>query len=331
MSLHLPGRRLVQTARSLTARPSPSLHLKNLLPQSQCRQASIFNRFGWGKKKKADPLAEAVEKQEVDAKKYYERLNKRTAGDSIFDEEIKSSEAEKGEGETGMPMAGYGFSNAREHKMRALDPDPRWRVKWQRRRIMQMVRNTGKPLSKDQQNRLVEREHHDHSDNLQTSVKKLVHLAHQLAGKTVDEAITQMKYSKKKMGKELVYVLNEARDNAIVTRGMALGAVNGEVLDKPKKIQTKDGRWIEVQDPTRLYIDQAWVGKGPWRGVRVQYHSRGRQSLMWKPTTRMYVVLKEEKTRIRLHEEKLEKQAKKKPWVHLPNRPVTAQRQYYSW
>lgn len=43
------------------------------------------------------------------------------------------------------------------------------------------------------------------------------------------------------------------------------------------------------------------------------------------------MVLKEEKTRIRQHEERVAKEAKKAPWVHLPNRPVTAQRQYYSW
>jgi len=43
------------------------------------------------------------------------------------------------------------------------------------------------------------------------------------------------------------------------------------------------------------------------------------------------IVLKEEKTRIRLHDEKLAKQRRLGPWVHHPNRPVTAQRQYYAW
>lgn len=41
--------------------------------------------------------------------------------------------------------------------------------------------------------------------------------------------------------------------------------------------------------------------------------------------------LKEEKTRLRLYDEKIEKEAKAKPWVHLPNRPIYAQRPYYSW
>jgi len=43
------------------------------------------------------------------------------------------------------------------------------------------------------------------------------------------------------------------------------------------------------------------------------------------------VVLKEEATRIRLHEEREKKTQNRKVWVQLPNRPVTAQRQYYSW
>lgn len=43
------------------------------------------------------------------------------------------------------------------------------------------------------------------------------------------------------------------------------------------------------------------------------------------------VVLKEEVTRVRLHKERETKAAKKKVWVQLPNRPITAQRQYYSW
>lgn len=43
------------------------------------------------------------------------------------------------------------------------------------------------------------------------------------------------------------------------------------------------------------------------------------------------VVLKEEKTRIRLYEEREEKLRNRKVWTQLPNRPITAQRQYYSW
>ena len=43
------------------------------------------------------------------------------------------------------------------------------------------------------------------------------------------------------------------------------------------------------------------------------------------------VLLKEEATRMRLSQEKEDKRKAKKPWVPLPDRPVTAQRQYCMW
>lgn len=43
------------------------------------------------------------------------------------------------------------------------------------------------------------------------------------------------------------------------------------------------------------------------------------------------VLLKEEKTRIRQHEERTAKEQRKGPWVHLPSRPVYGQRPYYAW
>lgn len=47
--------------------------------------------------------------------------------------------------------------------------------------------------------------------------------------------------------------------------------------------------------------------------------------------TDIAVILKEEATRLRMHAEKEEKFKNRKVWVQLPNRPITAQRQYYSW
>lgn len=221
------------------------------------------------------------------------RMSDRTAGDSIFEDEIKESEATTN---TGVESAdAYNPTLVKEHVMRAIDPDPRWRVRWQRKKVMQMVRN-GNKMTKEQKLKLVEKDHVFQSDNMETSTKKLVHLAHQIAGKTVEDAITQMRFTKKKTGKQLVYYLELARDEAIAKRGMGLGAATGELLPRPRQIRvkdgTKDGRLIEVTDPTRLYVDQAWVGKGPYRGVRIQYHARGRQSAMWKPATRELLFLR---------------------------------------
>ena len=43
------------------------------------------------------------------------------------------------------------------------------------------------------------------------------------------------------------------------------------------------------------------------------------------------VVLKEEATRIRQMEEREVERKRRKPWVPLPDRPVTAQRQFPLW
>lgn len=220
-------------------------------------------------------------------KRIFDKMTNRTAGESVFDEEIKGVEETTPE-QTGDIHHGHGaISYAKEHVARALDPHPRWRVRWQRRKVMQMVRNGGK-MTKEQRIAATEKEVTQKSESLDTSTKKLMFLTRQIAGKTVDDAITQMRYSKKKTAPDIIYALKEARDRAIVSRGMGLGQVNGEILDKPSKIQTKDGKWLEVNDPTRLYVDQAWVGKGEPRGMRIQYHARGRMSQMVKPTAREF-------------------------------------------
>ncbi|KAI0426336.1 ribosomal protein L22/L17 [Xylaria sp. FL1042] len=325
MSLHLPARQAANAARASIAKPS--LHLQYLLPRTQRRNAwSLAGMFGMKREARSEetPLAKELTKREKQSR-VVERMGSRTQGATIFDEEIKSSE----KSETKEPPSQNAYSKMKEHMERALDPDPRWRVRYQRKKIMQMVRSNGQ-LSKKEQLKLTEKELRSASQVLPTSTKKLVHLSHQIVGKTVEDAITQMRYSKKKMAREVRYQLEEARDEAIARRGMGLAAQDGETM-APRKIQTKDGKTIEVTDPSRLYVDESWVTKGPWRRARIHYRGRGRMAVMWSPTTKINLVLKEEKTRIRQHDERVAKEAKKAPWVHLPNRPVTAQRPYYSW
>ncbi|KAI0110745.1 ribosomal protein L22/L17 [Nemania sp. FL0031] len=335
MSLHLPARQAANAARASIAKPS--IHLQYLLARTQRRNAWL-PRINWPRKKSEagasdSPLAKMLTKREKEMK-LTERLGSRTQGETIFDEELKAAEdkqtkeadIQQAKQAAASPM---GWSGMKEHMERGLDPDPRWRVRYQRKKVMQMVRAGGK-LSAEERIKLSEKELTSKSEILPTSTKKLVHLSHQIVGKTVEDAITQMRFSKKRMAREVKYQLEEARDTAIAERGMGLGVQSGETPAK-RKIQTKDGRTIEVQDPTRLYVDQSWVAKGPYRGTRIQYHARGRMSVMWRPTTSIHLVLKEEKTRIRQHDDRVAKEAKKAPWVHLPNRPVTAQRQYYSW
>ena len=172
----------------------------------------------------------------------------------------------------------------RENMAYVVDPNPRARIRWQRKKVMQMVRGNGQ-LSREERIKMTERELTFKSHWMPTSLKKLVMLSRQIAGKTVDEAIAQMKWSKKKMGAEVKYVLEEARDLAIASRGMGLGQVNGETFSQPKKIRTDDGRWLEITDPTRLYVAQSWIGRGAWRGKRVDYKGRARMGIILHPST----------------------------------------------
>lgn len=204
--------------------------------------------------------------------------------DNIFQDEIEA--ATKTGGADATDQAGN-EQKTRENMAMVVDPDPLARVRWQRRKVMQMVRKNGK-LTKEEKLKMTERELVHTSPFMATSVKKLMLLSRQIAGKSVDDAITQMTWSKKKMAAEVKYYLEEARDLAVAQRGMGLGKVNGETYANAKKIQTKDGRWVEVVDPSRLYIAQTWVGRGPWRGKSPDYKGRGRMGIIQHPSTCMY-------------------------------------------
>lgn len=255
-------------------------------PSSQRRHKWSINVFkGWGKgdnknaaaSRGSDPTVDELD----DPKKRQQFLERNMHGaveDNIFQDEIEAprpaaaTEAQQAEQKT------------RENMAMVTDPDPRSRIRWQRKKVIQMVRSNGHQ-TKEQRLKMTERELLHRSHFMPTSVKKLVMLARQIAGKPVDDAITQMQWSKKKMAAEIKYYLEEARDLAVAQRGMGLGSVNGETLDKPRKILTKEGKWMEVADPTRMYIAQSWVGRGPWRGKSIDYKGRGRMGIIQHPST----------------------------------------------
>lgn len=287
----------------------PSLHLRYLLPRTQRRNAW----FGWGRGSgggggdSSKPLIDEMSKRERQ-QKLLQRMSDNTQGSSIFDEEIKDPARARGPGEGGgeggeggedggavaarrrqQQAALSGPSRMKEHRARAEDPDPRWRIRYQKKKIMQVMRGPRiKPAHEQRADRirLTEKQITHSSDLIPTSTKKLVHLAHQIVGKTVDDAIVQMRFSKKKMAREVRYQLEEARDHAIASRGMGLGEPEGRLLPEPRRIQTKDGRWLEIEDPTRLYVDESWVTKGPYRAPKIKYHARSRMSAQYRPTTR---------------------------------------------
>ncbi len=254
---------------------------------------------------------------------------------------------------------------------RILDPVPNARRRWERKQVIQMVRRGGR-LNKTQFIKRTEREHLVKSHNMKTSVKKLGALARQIQGKTIDDAITQMRFSKKKVATEVLKQLEFARDEAVVMRGMGLGSVQlGEMtsasgegeealeieegaervdvrasplaIDPPLGenvnaeqqvgIQLKDGKRHRIPDSSAIYIDQAWVGRGPY-GTLPDPRARGRMFVMRTPWTSITLLLKEEATRIREYEEREAKRRRQKlgnVWVHLPDRPIQTKQQWYSW
>ena len=131
-----------------------------------------------------------------------------------------------------------------------------------------------------------------------TSIKKLGPLARQIAGKSVDDAIVQMRFSKKKVAADVLKHLEYARDEAIVKRGMGLGGVKkapevrdedeGKQVEERKEIVIRDkkGKKRRIKDKTQIYVDQAWVGRGAY-GFELDYRARGRVNFMLPPTTSM--------------------------------------------
>lgn len=200
---------------------------------------------------------------------------------NIFQEEIETAKPDE-HADIQRPVT----VKTKENMAMVTNPDPRSRARWQRRKVIQMVKRNGH-ITKEDRLKMTERELLHKSEFLPTSVKKLVMLARQIDGKTLEDAITQMQWSKKKMATEIKFYLEEARDLAIAHRGMGLGRINGEIFEKPRKIQTKEGKWLDINDPTRLYIAQSWVGRGTWRGKEIDYKGRGRMGIIQHPSTSM--------------------------------------------
>ncbi|RDL37615.1 putative mitochondrial large ribosomal subunit [Venustampulla echinocandica] len=326
MSLNLPVRRAVRSATALTG----SQRSPFLLPYLQRRTLFNFGITGWGSGR-SQQLDQVVKPKNPLTEEYLRKkatpkggslVRGDLASSSIFEDEETAGPKPKSKG------AGAPLQRNPETMAAALDPNPKARMRWERKMVIREIRKRGR-LTRAQQIKRQERELLSKSHDFKTSVKKLVPLAHQIVGKTLEEAIVQMRFSKKKAAKDVKEHLEHAKNEAIVRRGMALGKVQGQEFT-PRNIQTKDKKTVKVDDPTRLYIDQAWVGRGLY-GKSLDIRARGRVFILKHPTTSISVILKEEKTRIRQHEERQTKIKNRKVWMQLPNRPVTAQRQFYSW
>jgi ribosomal protein L22 len=161
----------------------------------------------------------------------------------------------------------------------ALDPNPEARIRWQRKMVIRDVRKRGR-MTRKQVIKRTERELISKSHAVQTSVKKLVPLAKQITGKTLEDALIQMRFSVKKAAKDVREHLVHAKNEAIVRKGMNLK--KGQF--RPIHIQTKDKKTVRVDQPTSLYIEQAWVGRSRY-GKSLDSRARGQVHIMKNPST----------------------------------------------
>lgn len=237
----------------------------------------------------------------------------------------KKKAAEKDVGDGPAPLE-------ERHKDRlqvALNPNPKAQLRWEKKMVIREIRKRGR-VPKPVQIQRTERESLSKSHWFKTSVKKLGPLARQIAGKNIDEAILQMRFSKKKAAEDVLGHLEHAKNVAMVRAGMGLGSSDPV---KPITVTLKTGERKKINDPTAIYIQQAWVNRGPY-GFDMDHRARGQINRLRPPATGLSVLLKEEKTRVREWEDREADALRKRKsqlWTQLPDRKISAQNQYYSW
>jgi ribosomal protein L22 len=202
-----------------------------------------------------------------------------------------------------------------------IDPDQKARRRLERKLIISGVKRHGR-MTKAQKLLRTERQSLYKSQLLPTSTKKLQKVVNQIAGKTVSEALVQLRFSKKRVARDVIKGLEIAQNEAIAARGMGLSGEEAAVsrwnkqraatdAGRPKDIwdyktskdtgkleakkpqvpffkdttiQLKDGSKKVVRDPSEIYIDQAWVGPGQsWKSP--EFRARGAINMLKHRTT----------------------------------------------
>lgn len=167
-------------------------------------------------------------------------------------------------------------------RLQAIDPQPFKRRRYERTMVIRDVKRRGR-ISREVHLRRTERESQTKSPFIRTSIKKLSPIANQIMGKTVEEAITQMRLSKKRVAEVIAEQLELARDTAMATRGMGLGKIQGTAGERVT-IRLKDGTPKTIYDRTTLYVARTWINRGPY-GMDVNRRARGRRDLLRLPQT----------------------------------------------
>lgn len=211
------------------------------------------------------------------------------APSSIFEQELPAEPTR--EGRPSRPrVAPLPLSTVKDREPRvmaaALNPRPRARQRWLRKMVIRKIRGRGR-LNKTEKILRAERSHLSKSPLIKASVKKLYPLARQIAGKPLTEAMVQMRFSKKKAARDVLRHLEIARDQAVVAKGMGLGAVGEEKAEDKEKavvIEDKKGKKRTVKDLSQMYIDEAWVGRGKYE-QDMDYRARGQGNRLYLPYT----------------------------------------------
>lgn len=191
------------------------------------------------------------------------------------------------------------------------DPAPAARRRLERKLVIRAVTKHGR-MTKAQKIARTERESLYKSHYLPTSVKKIQKLLRQIAGKTVSEALVQLRFSPKKIARDIIKGLLIAQDEAIAGRGMGLGdkhalkkwveqrnEVASTLADLEegapktkglnKVIELKSGKKKLVRDPTEIYIEQAWAGKGQ-AYKSPEFRARGKVNMLTHRTSSTFSV-----------------------------------------
>lgn len=274
------------------------------------------------------------------------------ADSSVFHESTPTIATIKDEGtEASLPddgkVARLAYRNM-ENLAVALNPRPRARNRWQQRMVWRHVQRGGR-LTREMQIARTERKHVSKSHFMKTSMKKMMPLARQIAGKSIDEAILQMRFSKKRVAQQVLEHLVVARNEAVVVKGMGQATrVNPDAaipmapmilnpsttVSEPHQTATKTLKKGEQASATDIYVAESWVNRGPY-GKEPEYRARGRMNIRRPPHTGISVMLKEEKTRTREKSEKesrvIRRRLGKGAWNQLPDRPIIRQSQQVLW
>ncbi|KAL2071701.1 hypothetical protein VTL71DRAFT_12936 [Oculimacula yallundae] len=198
MSLHLPPRRLVQSA--LT---SSQTQLAFIIPLFQSRSAQTmvsskeYNKDRPKGKMMTNPLTEEFLRRKPAAQTQLPTRGGLSSSSIFEDEELAGPKPD------GAKPKKKELEPRNPYRMAAaLDPDPQGRLRWERKMVIRDIHKRGR-LTKTQRLKREERVLLSKSHDFKTSVKKLVPLAKQIAGKTVEEAIVQMRFSKKKAAQDV--------------------------------------------------------------------------------------------------------------------------------